>query len=275
MRYSLRITSSQKKMIPLLLRSLGTDHVQNPIQRAKGFPLWQILYGVSGSGEFFMEGARAILRPGQIAILSPNTRHEYHSLGGEWIVHYLGFSGDACVRLLTCLGLSEPGVYTLSQHEGFLKHLLTLQKMMGRTDNAPLSCSKELYNLLLDLSVIVRRRPLSHGAEGSGLIKEVILYLEDHFSEDISLGTLAAQFHLTPEYLCACFKRETQETIMHYLRRIRVHRAKLVLMEAPDLSLREAAKICGFNSASYFGRVFREDTGYTPLEYRLGISDHN
>lgn len=272
MRYSLRITSSQKRKIPLLLRSLGTDHVQNPIQRPNGFPLWQILYGVSGSGEFFMEGTRAVLRPGQIAVLSPNTRHDYHSMGGEWLVHYLGFSGEACVRLLTCLGLSEPGVYTLSQPEVFLKHLLGLQKLIGRAENDALACSKELYNLLLDLSVIVRRLPLSQAAEGSGLIKEVILYLEDHFSEDISLSTLAAQFHLTPEYLCACFKRETQETIMHYLRRIRVHRAKLVLMEMPDLSLREVAIACGFDSASYFGRVFREDTGYTPQDYRLGIT---
>ncbi len=57
---------------------------------------------------------------------------------------------------------------------------------------------------------------------------------------------------------------------MHYLRRIRVHQAKLRLMETPDASLREIAEACGFHSLSYFGKVFREATGYTPQGYRLG-----
>jgi transcriptional regulator GlxA family with amidase domain len=58
---------------------------------------------------------------------------------------------------------------------------------------------------------------------------------------------------------------------MHYLRRIRIHHAKVLLMEAPDAGIKEVSVSCGFNSVSYFGRVFKEITGYTPQGYRLGI----
>ena len=134
-------------------------------------------------------------------------------------------------------------------------------------------CSKELYSLLLDLSGGVRRLPMSQAAEGSGLVKEIILYLEDNFAQDLSLDDLSAHFHKTPEYLCSAFKSVTDETIMHYLRRIRIHHAKVLLMESPDTGIKDISRNCGFSSVSYFGRVFRETTGYTPQGYRLGVKD--
>ena len=114
---------------------------------------------------------------------------------------------------------------------------------------------------------------MSQSAEESGLAKEIVLYLEDHFDKDISLDDLSAYLHKTPEYLCTSFKSITGETIMHYLRRIRIHRAKVLLMETPDTNIREIAALCGFSSASYFGRVFKESTGYTPQGYRLGVRE--
>ena len=101
MRYSISVTKRQRERIPLLLRSLGINHLQEPIRRPNGFPLWQIFYGVSGSGEFFLDGERAVLRPGQIAVLEPHMKHGYQSSGGDWTVHYVGFEGDACIRILS------------------------------------------------------------------------------------------------------------------------------------------------------------------------------
>ena len=124
--------------------------------------------------------------------------------------------------------------------------------------------------MLLDFSQSLSPLPDSRYAEISGMEKEMILFLEDHYQEDISLDMLAAQFRRTPEYLCSVFKAATGETISHYLRRIRIHRAKVLLIEQPDAGVREVSETCGFHSVSYFGRVFREATGFTPQGYRLG-----
>ena len=271
MRYSVSVTKRQKEHIPLLLRSLGVSHLQEEIRRPHGFPIWQIFYGVSGRGEFFLDGERAVLSPGQIAILDPDIRHGYRSLGGDWMVHYVGFEGEACTRLLTCLKLVRPGIYSLSDPGLFLSHLEPLTALAAASKPSHTACSKELYGLLLDLSTGVRILPMNQAAEGSGLVREMILFLEDHYSEDLSLDDLSARFGMTPEYLCFCFKDAAGETIMQYLRRIRIHHAKVLLMESPDAGLKVIAEKCGFSSVSYFGRVFRESTGFTPQGYRLGV----
>ena len=271
MRYSISVTRRQYAKVPLLLRTLGIDHVQDPIYRPDGFPVWQLFYGVSGSGEFLLDGGRGILRPGQAALLAANEAHSYHSLEGEWVMHYVGFEGKLCQKLMAGLGLGQSGLYSMARTELLLDHLRTLESLLFQASpDSTLQCSKELYSLLLDFSQALTPLPDSRYTEAVGMEKEMILYLEDHFGEDISLDDLAAHFRRTPEYLCGIFKAATGETISHYLRRIRIHRAKLMLMERPDASLREIAEACGFHSLSYFGKVFREATGFTPQGYRLG-----
>lgn len=273
MRYSISVTKRQYAKTPLLLRSLGIDHVQDPIYRPAGFPVWQLLYGVSGSGEFLLDGGRGILRPGQAALLAAGEPHSYHSLGGEWVMHYVGFEGKLCQKLMVGLGLGQSGLYSLAQPEVLLGHIKALERIQleAHTD-ASLFSSKELYSLLLDFSQSLTPLPDSRYTEATGIEKEMILFLEDHYGEDISLDDLAAQFRRTPEYLCSIFKAATGETILHYLRRVRIHRAKVLLMDQPDAPLREIAEACGFRSLSYFGKVFREATGFTPQGYRLGAA---
>ena len=273
MRYSISVTKRQRERIPLLLRSVGVEHLQEPIRRPNGFPLWQIFYGVSGSGEYFINGEHSVLQPGQIAILEPHVQHGYQSLGGDWTVHYVGFEGETCLKFLSCLKMSRSGIYSLSHSALFLAPLRELEQLVSIPKVQQLPCSKALYSLLLDLSGGLRLLPMNQAAEGSGLVKEIILYLEDHYGGDLSLDDLSAQFHKTPEYLCTCFKSVTGETIMHYLRRIRIHHAKVLLMEHPDKGIKDISLRCGFNSVSYFGRVFKEATGYTPQGYRLGVKD--
>ena len=273
MRYSISVTKRQYAKVPLLLRTLGIDHVQDPIYRPDGFPVWQLFYGVSGSGEFLLDGGRGILRPGQAALLAANEAHSYHSLEGEWVMHYVGFEGKLCQKLMAGLGLGQSGLYSMARTELLLDHLRRLEGiLLQASPDSTLQCSKELYSLLLDFSQALTPLPDSRYTEAVGMEKEMILYLEDHFGEDISLDDLAAHFRRTPEYLCGIFKAATGETISHYLRRIRIHRAKLMLMERPDASLREIAEACGFHSLSYFGKVFREATGFTPQGYRLGAA---
>ena len=272
MRYSFSVTKRQAAKLPLILRSVGVDHEQEPILRPKGFPVWQIFFGVSGEGEFYADGARFVLHPGQLTVLPPHASHGYRSLGGTWVLHYIGFDGLLCQRMMAVLGLSEAGVYEPLEPAAFLTHLRTLEQLATSSDADPARRSAALYALLAELSATLRRLPDSRAAESEGLEKEMILYLEDHYGEDISLDDLSAQFRRAPEYLCGIFKAATGETISHYLRRVRIHRAKVLLMERPDASLREISEACGFHSLSYFGKVFREATGFTPQGYRLGAA---
>ncbi len=96
---------------------------------------------------------------------------------------------------------------------------------------------------------------------------DIQLYLVEHMGEDITLKDLASHFYLTETYLCDLFKKQTGDTILGFLRRIRIHRAKR-LLEKSHITLREVAYQCGYSDYSYFGRHFKAEVGITPDLYR-------
>ena len=271
MHYTLRATRRQYRKIPILLRMLGSGHRQDVVRRPAGLPVWQLLFSRSGSGEVYLDGRRSLVRPGQLVLLPPDIPHGYRSTEGEWVVDYLGFNGSACGVLLSGLGLNGAGVYSLARPERFAAHISALEAILtGEGREKSLLCSKELYSTLLDLSEDGKPLPLTEYSGLSGLAREVVLHLEEHYSEDVSLSELSEQFHLTPEYLCERFKAETGQTVMQYLKSIRLHQARMKLMELPDVSTAEIGRACGFRSPSYFGKVFKEVTGFTPQGFRMG-----
>ena len=244
MDYTIRVTKQQYTYTPLVLRMVGINHSQEKVNRPSGLPTWQILYGVSGRGNVRIEESRYILQEGQIAVLPPHTGHQYESAQKEWIVHFLGFDGNACQKLLTDLGLAQPGVYHLSQGENtgkvFLLHLEEFERVIRSQMQLKYRVfSKELYSTLLDLAAGSSLERTALWNNPDGLMSDVIEYLEHHCSEDISLMQIGEEFHLTPEYLCARFKNSTGETVGQYLKRVRIGRARILLMERPDLNLKE------------------------------------
>ena len=273
MDYTVRVTKQQYMNTPLVLRMAGIDHIQEKVNRPSGLPVWQILYGASGTGNIQIEESRYNLGEGQIAVLPPHTGHQYESAQNEWKVHFLGFDGNSCQKLLTDLGLAQPGVYHLSHGEkasqAFLLHLKEIESVINSQIHLKYRVlSKELYSTLLDLAAGSSLERTALWNDPDGLMSDVIEYLEKHCSEDISLMQIGEEFHLTPEYLCARFKNSTGETVGQYLKRVRIGRARILLMERPDLNLKEIGERCGYRSPSYFGKVFREMTGMTPQSFR-------
>lgn len=274
MEYTIRINKQLYSSVPLLLRMLGKDHVQEPIRRPKGLSLWQLIIGAEGTGNVVVENSRQILHPGDILLLPPETAHSYQNAGDEghpWIVHFLGFTGSSCQRLMLDMHFHKAGIYHLKTQEHCLQHLDVFRNIL--TSSLPdrnRLLSKELYSFLLDISQESSYVEMTFDRHDGSLVTDIILYLEEHYAEDISLRDLSEHIGKTPEYLCAYFRRETGETIVRHLTRIRIGRARLMLLENPDLSVRSVGEQCGFRSPSYFGKVFKENTGVTPQNYVKG-----
>ncbi len=270
MGYTKGSISSKDRELPLFLRICGTDFAQHRIRRPEGMPFWQLFYGVEGIGEFRFADKTYRLLPGQTALLFPNVSHSYSPISGKWQVHFLGFEGNACLKLLHTMGFTESAVYHQENPALCVRHILAIEKLFlsGQPD-AQKECSKEIYSLLLDLSTDHVSFFVSPEDDRSGLVQDVLHYLETHYMEDVSLPVLAEIFHLTPEYLCSVFKEAAGDTIIRYLTKIRIHHARILLVENPDLTLQDIASRCGFHSPSYFGKVFRRHVGMTPQAFRM------
>jgi len=92
-------------------------------------------------------------------------------------------------------------------------------------------------------------------------------FIETHQTEEISLGDVAKAVNTSTFYFCKMFKKATGLNFTDYLSRIRVEKAKNLLLN-PNLRISEVAFAAGFQSLSHFNRVFRRIAGESPTRYR-------
>jgi AraC-like DNA-binding protein len=92
-------------------------------------------------------------------------------------------------------------------------------------------------------------------------------YIAEHHTEDISLGQVAQAVHASIFYFCKLFKKVTGINFTEYVSRVRIERAKNLLLN-PNLRVSEIAYEVGFQSLTHFNRVFKKLAGQSPTEYR-------
>ena len=105
----------------------------------------------------------------------------------------------------------------------------------------------------------------------SMLSKNVIAYLAEHYSEDISLDDVSEGVGVTKNYLCNAFKKNTNTTINSCLNMIRIRKAAELIVYS-DLPLPQVAHSCGYVSTSHFNRVFMRYVGFPPGQCRRAFS---
>lgn len=114
---------------------------------------------------------------------------------------------------------------------------------------------------------IVSRIKEEKSKGGQEAITAIQKYIQTHYSEELSLSSIAHQFHYSVAYLSDLFKKQTGVTFSDYLLDIRMVHARN-LLQTSDLKLAEIAQMTGFSNASYFSNVFKSVHGKSPNGYR-------
>ena len=123
---------------------------------------------------------------------------------------------------------------------------------------------KNLLTLLMEQSwhpesVTVSRKRMELAA-----VKE---YLDEHYTEKLTLDDLAEKFFINKFYLSKIFKETYGTTVNNYLISKRITRAKQ-LLRFTDMTVDEVGAAVGMGDANYFSRMFRKVEGISPREYR-------
>ena len=103
-------------------------------------------------------------------------------------------------------------------------------------------------------------------------VKEAIIYIQNHFTDEITTGSLSECVHYNEYYFMRVFKKYTGRTIVEFLTEYRLEKSK-ELLKNDDLTVEDVAYRVGFSSNSYFIRKFRDMYKVTPGEFRKLVNN--
>jgi YesN/AraC family two-component response regulator len=98
-------------------------------------------------------------------------------------------------------------------------------------------------------------------------IRRIIVYMNEHYGENISLDRIAKMAYMNPYYFSVFFKKTTGRNFKECLTRIRLEHA-ITLLNQEDIKTYELAERVGFSDPRYFSELFKKIYGKTPLEYK-------
>lgn len=101
----------------------------------------------------------------------------------------------------------------------------------------------------------------------AGQMEQIRRRIEENYFENITLASLAEQYHVDASYLSRTFSRKYGESIISFLTRVRMEKAAQ-LMRDESRKLEAIAFLVGYDDYHYFSRVFRKKMGISPSEYR-------
>jgi AraC-like DNA-binding protein/ligand-binding sensor protein len=117
------------------------------------------------------------------------------------------------------------------------------------------------------LSLVANRITVQDAEAEPPIVRRAKAYIAGHCGDAVSLGETARAMHVSTFYFCKIFKKATGLTFTDYLGRVRVEKAKNLLLN-PHLRVSEIAYTVGFQSLTHFNRIFRKITGEAPTVFR-------
>lgn len=239
--------------------------------KSHSHPYYHMFYSAEGKYVFTVDGRTYELQEGQCLLVPPETEHCYaHKSGNPGIYLEIKFAlaQDALDKRLLRAGVQvndSPVVGVLFRQ--ILKEYSDLGNLADHSAKAYLNA---LLHALGEKSRYQKQpQQFRHidAAAYSDLSQKIIHYLEENYSRNISLDTLAQEMGYNKSYLCVAFKKDTHFTILDCLNMIRI-RAAAEWIVYGDQSLSRVAELCGFASVSHFNRVFLKYAGITPGQCR-------
>lgn len=241
----------------------------NQVQGFEGFPPMfhahgELLYVSSGSLNITIDGKNYVLQEGQISVLFPYLTHSYQSAPEANVMFFLF---DPSVIAFTNTMLTKRPASPIMDGKPYatmLQRALELLKMQKfKTATAYLNA---VLGEFLEIAQLTDAPEIF----GSTAVK-ILEYCSEHFSEPISLKSIADALFISQSYVSKIFSDKLRYNFREYINSLRINKAKDLLAES-SLSISDVMFACGFNNQSSFNRVFQDFCGCTPREFKKRIN---
>lgn len=102
-------------------------------------------------------------------------------------------------------------------------------------------------------------------------LKQILDYIRNNYAMSLTISDMARTFHMSEKYFSRYFRMATGQNFTAFLNTVRIEQACHLLYET-DQTVLEISFACGYENVSYFNRVFRNQMGISPLQYRFSIA---
>jgi AraC-like DNA-binding protein/quercetin dioxygenase-like cupin family protein len=242
-------------------------------------PEYELTYKINISGKRIVGDSYKEFEPGDLVLIGPDLPHTWVSSKKEknksckFVV--IQFSGSIFTNLM---GLPEfESIKRLLQNCKYGLHFKNSDAVKQMILSLP---GKTGYEKITDLIWILGQLAKQKGTRlasseyditkaksNEQRINQVCTYLEENFSKPITISNAAAIINISQSAFCKFFKRATGKTFSDYLNDIRIGYACYQLIET-DKQISTIARNAGYDSVSYFNRVFIKKKNSSPREFR-------
>ena len=228
----------------------------------------ELLYVLDGEIDVTVGGQTRRLPAGALAVSNSFDVHAYHTPAASQTIFLIipADTVDFYQRLLDKRHFSVPFLYA-GAHSEELENALRFLEKHDRTPISPVS----LGYVYVILGILLQSLELVPDAADMGtdnLIRTILVYLDKHFLEPVTMQDLADAVGYNRSYLSRVFGTYVDVGFNGYVNRLRVRHAAL-LIRTTDLTMARVAEESGFSSVRTFNRVFQELYQITPLAYKL------
>ncbi len=157
--------------------------------------------------------------------------------------------------------------------KGKFRHLIGVE-LLRLENKSPFEKLIGLLNILEELAITpeyeslnVKGFTMELKTQDEGRMNQIFHYVQDNFTESITLEEISKEVNLTVPSFCRFFKRMSHLTFIQFLNEYRIaHACKLLQQE--DMLITDISASCGFQTLSHFNRQFLKITGYTPSHFK-------
>ncbi len=243
---------------------------------------FEILWVKEGSFGLKINSEDITLSPGSIVVVPPGTIHGTHSVGEMYKIYVCGYSPAVIYNF-------ELSIDNMKYLMPFRHIIRTKNYIINPTDPMWETLSKLIEDIMsiyqsagFEKELIIRSEILRlHAAlckcfigktnmssEANSYITDAQLYIEKHITEDISPYDIAKELHISYSHFARLLKSNLGCSANELIGKMKTGYAEQLMTANPDASITDIVAFSGFNSASYFTRVFRKIRGCTPSEFR-------
>ena len=231
-------------------------------------PEAEIQFIKKGMGAYYIRNRRYPFVRNTVLLIKPNLKHRYMHWTGQYVEKIaLMFSLNLINDRRLVSGL--PVHFRLSDKEAAEAEMLL--NSIREEKAAKREYWQEMVVGKTILFLILLKRVSAHAPRwpaANPLIDKVHDYLDRHYDQEISVGRLAAQFHISPSHLAHLFKQNMKTSIKQYILWRRVLEAKYILRDHPSLKATVLAQMVGFNDYALFHRSFKRHAEVNLSTYR-------